>query len=468
MVTIKNSDILAALVFALLAAVVHPLLLYIVAGLTILYSYYEHSQKFILPFAILSYLILVSDIDERIRLTINIFNFLALGYLFFREYGIEIKIYKKLPRELIAFFSMIFLSMLLSTVFSESMLTGFKEIGRTLLFTLIIYWFYSFIKDIKNIFIYLNAIMAAGIIISIYIMVEFINSDKLQYLLLSSGFVTVGGFFTNSTAVGGFLAITISLSMAYLFLNQLTEVKKYFIWTFIVLQLFSLLLTNARAAILAAAISNIFIIFKLRKKLFRKIILFSAIIFSILFFIPQFNLIFDSFFRTNRVLENTRYYLWEMAWGMIRSHPVFGVGPGMFRNYMYTYLPVPLGSWTEQQIYVLQKIAAAPAHNFFLLQASELGLAGLFVSIYLFFIFFKFCAAAMRLTYLQSKQEYILSVAITGIGLGLFARSFFESTGIFTNGWIARDLPFWILFAIIIFMNEKNKNKIVKSGKLSK
>ena len=148
---------------------------------------------------------------------------------------------------------------------------------------------------------------------------------------------------------------------------------------------------------------------------------------------------------------------------MIKDYPILGVGPGMFNHYMYTYLPVRMGSWTEQQIYVLQQIAAAPSHNFFLMRASQEGIFGLVSAVGIFFIFFSYGFRLIKISKNISENYFILSVGITGIGLGLLVRSFFEATGVFTNGWITRDLPFWLLLGILVYIKLKITDRAKES-----
>lgn len=214
-------------------------------------------------------------------------------------------------------------------------------------------------------------------------------------------------------------------------------------------------MTNARAAIAAAFVSIMVILFFTNRKIFKRILVAAVIIVPLLFIISYTGSIMDNYFRVGRILENTRYYLWDMAFGMIKDHPLFGVGPGMFNHYMYTYLPVQMGSWTERELYVLQQIASSPAHNFFLMRASEEGLLGFISAVGIFFVYFKYGFAMIKKTRNTNENFFIISVGITAIGAGLFVRSFFEATGIFTNGWITRDLPFWLLFTILVYIKLK-------------
>lgn len=456
--SLKSKELGFALLFASIAAIFSSSLIYLIIGALLLYLLYKYSDKIAVPFVIVSFLILVSDLNANIRIFLNIFNLLLLGYMFLKEYGLDFSKYPVIPKNILLIFTFILSAMILSSVFSKNVYVGFTEGARTIVFTIIMYFLYSFLKQNKDIYKYLNSMLFAGLIVSLSIIVEFIRSNKLQFLLETSGFVTLGGYFTNSTAVGGFLSVTLAINLAYILLlsDKNGKYKRFFLSALFILQIMSLFLTNARASISAWFISLAITLYYLKKNVFKKIFITLIVIFIIAALSPQFNMLVDNYFRTNRILENTRYPLWEMAWKMFITHPILGVGPGMFRNYMYSYLSVPLGSWTEQQIYVLQQIAAAPAHNFFLMQASELGLAGLTAAFFLIYSFLYTGFTVIKKTFNADKQNYTLAVALTAAGIGLFARSIFESTGIFTNGWITRDLPFWLIFAILSFLSKQS------------
>ncbi len=455
---INNGIVFLSLLLALLAVLISPYQIYLIGIVIICFLLFSYRIKFLIPFTIFTYLTVSSDINDNIRIALNIFNLGALIYVFVKEYGLSIKKFPDVPKEIKWFFILTFSSMIFSTLFSNRINVGLNEITRALLFTIIIYVLYSFIHNDKDIYAYFNAFLISGLIISSSLLIEFVRSNKLIYLLMTTGYVTIGGFFSNNAAVGGLLAVSITINLIYLFLPDIkNKWVKPSLSILLFLQIIALLLTNSRAAIFAAFVSIIFILFHLKKNALKKLIILLAVGSAILFLLPQFDWIFDHYFRTNRIIDNPRYPLWYMAWQMIIHHPIFGVGPGMFRYFMYTYLPVPIGSWAEQEIYLLQRIAANPAHNFFLTRTSELGIFGLTAAIGLFVIFFKYGFKVIKKSKFLDLEYHVISVGIVGIGLGLLCRSFFESTGIFTNGWITRDLPFWLLFSVLIFMNKKLK-----------
>jgi hypothetical protein len=46
---------------------------------------------------------------------------------------------------------------------------------------------------------------------------------------------------------------------------------------------------------------------------------------------------------------------------------------------------------------------------------------------------------------------------LSAIGAGLFIRGFFEGINLITFGWITMDLPFWLVFASLIYYFEQSK-----------
>ncbi len=445
---------LPSVLLAVLAVTVVPFQIYFLSFLLFASLTVRFGEKFLLGFVIFSYLTIPSDLNDTMRLLLNILNFLILGYLFIKKFGFDFKNYPYVPRLPSFVILFTFLIMIISTLLSASVFTGMIEVARTAVFILILYWLFSFISDDKSIFSFINALLISALVISVSLFYEFFKTDKFLFLLGSMGYVTLGGYFTNSTAVGGFLAVTASLTFLYLFMKDKKKYRPGIALLFL-LQVLALLLTNARAAIAAAFVSIMFILFFTNRKAFKRILIAVIVVVPVLFIIPYISSIMDNFFRVDRILENTRYYLWDMAWGMIKDNPIFGVGPGMFNHYMYTYLPVAMGSWTEREIYVLQQIAASPAHNFFLMRASEEGILGLISAIGIFFAFFRYGFDLIKKNKTGNNNYFLISVGITAIGSGLFVRSFFEATGIFTNGWITRDLPFWLLFSILVYIKLK-------------
>jgi hypothetical protein len=352
--------------------------------------------------------------------------------------------------------------MILSSLYSNDVSTGFNETLRQLLFFILWYILFSFISEDKDLFKYAGALILSGVIVALAIIFSFFTSDLSLFLMQSKGIIHEGGEFKNVAAAGGIFSVSIPITLSLILFWQSTNNRlKLFSYSIIFIQLVGLILTNSRSALLAVIASSTIIFFILKKNFFKKflfITIFSLIVTCVI--IPLSSQIFELYFRANRIFENTRYILWDMSIKIIFDQLLFGTGPGQFKNYMYNYLPVMLGSWEETQIAWIYKDAGlGESHNFFLFRFAELGIFGFLSALFLPFIFISLSIRALK----ENKENfriYYLIVGIYAMGLSMFIRSLLESTGLVSHGWITRDLPFWICFAIIIYLNVTNKVRI--------
>lgn len=454
---ISPKIIFFSLFYSLLAILISPFLWEALIVIAIAFLNLKFGRDFIVPLIIVFFLTVSGDVNENIRNFINVLNIFLLLYLFLYEYGFYFQDYPKIPNIILLFFSFVGFSLFISTLFSVNIVLGLNEIARQLIFLAIIFFLYGLIKSKKEIYLYLAAILFSSLVIVTAIIIEFLKTDTILYTLMTTGYVTLGGFFNNASAVGGFFAVSIPLTLILYFHPKLNERKfKFLTLFFLTLQTLGILLTNSRAAITGTFIAILFVLFVLKRSAAKKVILTILIIIPFLFLLPGYETIFDHYLRTDRIFENTRYILWDMSFKIFKDNPIFGIGPGMFNYYMYPYLTVLLGSWSEGQIYYLYTHAPlGSSHSFLLMKLSELGLFGFVSGIALFVIYLKIGFKIIKEVKIVDYEYYIFSVSAVGIGIGLFYRSLFESTGLLTNGWITRDLPFWIIFMIMIFIYTK-------------
>jgi O-antigen ligase len=200
-------------------------------------------------------------------------------------------------------------------------------------------------------------------------------------------------------------------------------------------------------------LSIFFILIVLKRSLFLKslLALFSVILILIIS-IPALQDSVINYFRLERL--NTREVYWKTGLEVIEDHPVFGVGTDLFQNYFHNYAPSSVYAFFESGAGIFGK---PHPHNFFLFYAAENGIAGFLTSVSFFVLFFYFAVLTLRLTK-KSADYFVLSVAVTGIGIGIFFRSFLEITGYLTYGYITTDLPFWLVFGILITIYQKFRN----------
>jgi O-antigen ligase len=186
-------------------------------------------------------------------------------------------------------------------------------------------------------------------------------------------------------------------------------------------------------------------------KLFiRTFLIISLVILGLFFTIPAVEETINLYVRIDSI--NQREVFWESGSDVISDYPILGIGPGTFYQYFYSYAPSSLFDFFYLDIW---RYGKPSPHNLFLYYWSENGILGFILSISLFVLFFYFAANTIKLTKFKHKNNYIISIAITGIGIGFLFRAFFEVTGILYYGYITTDLPFWLLFGILIHFYQK-------------
>ncbi len=237
--------------------------------------------------------------------------------------------------------------------------------------------------------------------------------------------------------------------------------KRFFriiIKLFIVFNIVILVLANSRGGILAAILSSSFLLLVIKgRKIIKVLFLTSIIIIILLNAFPIIEESVDTYFRWETVGQ--RELFWQSGIDIFKDYPIFGIGPNNFPRYFGTYAPV--GIYEHMGF---NKLTNPTPHNLFLRFAAENGLLGIIVSVSFFVIFFYLAIRTMRLTKNKNREYFILSTAITGIGIGMFFRAFIEVTGILSYGYLTLDLPFWLVFIILITIYQKfNFEKILLS-----
>ena len=123
-----------------------------------------------------------------------------------------------------------------------------------------------------------------------------------------------------------------------------------------------------------------------------------------------------------------------------------------------------LGSLEELYLrHHYDQIEFGHAHNFYLFFLSDLGIIGFILSLVLPLIFLKISFQTVSFYQKEKGQNYYLALGITAFGIAMFVRGLFEWGGILSYGTIGYDLPFWILFSIQLFLNQKYKIKANRS-----
>lgn len=444
---LKYCDIKKISGISLLLLALNNYLLYIIAGIAVIYTLVLTKKEYLPGITVIIFLSVTSTISEDLRNVADILCLIILFILYFQKEGLSVSLLKTLPRPVKILSALLLTSLILSTLFNSSYTIGAGDIFRMALFLLIIFLFYSSLESMKSIKIIIYSLVLSAMIMSLSIIISFLQSDLALYILETKMVVKERGYMGNEAGTGGVLAITIQLTL-YLIFNS-SKNKKY-LYIALLLQSAALFLTNSRGAIIAAFVGIIVLSFILKREQLKKTLIRIVIAAGLFYlYIPSVFSAFELYFRTDRILENTRYFLWDISFDVIRSHPIFGVGPGMFKYYMYKYLPVMLGSWNEQGIRWVHDVAGAGhSHSFYLYRWSEVGIFGLAVSLCFPLLLLKIAFKVAK-QYKYNYEVYSLATIAFSIMIGMLFRGFVESTGIVTNGWISRDICIWLIFVFV-------------------
>lgn len=448
-----RQEILTGVLLGLTAALLSEYLLIGIVVVILLFIVRQFDENLLFVLSIFLLLSFGSDIGEEVREMMNLLSISILIYLIaIRKYGVIKRLFL-LPREIYYLFAFVLFSMLLSSAFSAQPAIGVLEAGRQVIFFVLILLLFLLIDSENESDTTLKVIVGSGTAVGIFILYSFFTSPAdLEQLVLES-YVKEGGLFKNIAAAGGLLMITTGTTIVALIAGRNERNKyKFLLWGILLLQLFAFMLTNSRAAFLGFVFALILMIAIFKRKLLYRVLITGGIaLAALIMFVPEFSEAISNFLRLGRVLENTRYLLWDMMFSMIKDNPVLGVGPGMTKYNLDRYINVLWGTWdAEQLLYNFEKGGLGQAHNFYLFRWVELGIPGLLSALAVQVIFLYFGNYVRNNLKGIDNSEWKKYTGIVCIGAGLFLRAGFEATGILSHGWIGRDLPFWLLFIIVI------------------
>jgi hypothetical protein len=383
-----------------------------------------------------------------------------LYYLFFKEYGFKFKQYPKLPRPVIYFFILLFATLTISTIGSKSPGDSLIPYFRTIVFFSICYIYYSTVDKISDMIIYLIMIILAQFVISLSIYTEFVNSG-FSFFIENGILARFAGFTDNPNVVGLIIVITSSIILGLFFHDKFKTPSKKMLLSFLLLNnLLITILTDSRAAIIALVFCGGFILFFSNKKLLVISILVTTIIAFLLMLIPSVNELVNILLRLEG--KSLRTYLWDAGYQLFCNNWLTGVGPECYKNYSFTYLPSSLMTYLAEAGHLAPGKTPSP-HNYILLMASENGIMGILSVLSLYILYFYLNIKNIMYYKNSNNNLYILMITFLAAGIGIFWRSFFEVSGIMNYGYMATDLPFWIL---MIFMAYIYQNREKLTGKI--
>ena len=450
----NNKLIIFSCLIAILVSLFSSNILLVLSLILISILIYFYGIKGILSLTIIGYLSAPSDFFGDYRVIINIILTGILLLLSFKEFGFNFREYPRVPNEVLYFLAALFFSILLSTIFSSEHSTGFFTIITMLAFYIISYLFYAFLKYEKNINLYIYSICAAVLILSIRMFLDLYNLGFQEFLIRSLLSENIKLYSSSRYTGSVIFFISATLISAMFFMDRFKKIKNKIILFFLFsINVVILILSNSRGLIIAAFLGISFLAFVFKRTLFLKVLISVVVVFVIVVLsVPEVDDSVNLYLRTG---TTHREIFWEAGLEIIGDYPIVGIGPRAFNKYFYTYAPSSVLTIQEW------KTGNHTPHNFFLYYAAENGVLGFIAGVSLFILYFYFASQVMKNSKRNNKEYFILSVAIFGIGIGFFVRSFVEVTGFLYYGYITTDLPFWLVFGILISIYQKIKNKEV-------
>lgn len=441
-----------AILIAIVLSLMNSSLFILVIAVSIIGLIYIFGYKFILGIIIVSYITILSEFVGESRLYFNLISTLFLLILFLREFGLNFSRYPRISRVVWVYLILLFSALIISTIFSGFTYLGFYSLFTTMLFLSIVYLFYGLLKNEENIAVVIYALCISVLIFAVRMLVDLYNLGLQNYFkrtILEGNQELYGSIGYTSLS---FFFISTSLLVTFLIIKKVNTDKINKIYYLLILfHIFALIFTNARALILGSVVSIFYLYLILNTKLIFKVLLTLIIMFIFTFSLfPSLFEIFEIYVRLDTI--NQREIFLNSGIAVISDYPIFGVGPRGFPDYFFSYAPSHMFVFFELEIW---RSGIPNPHNFFLYHWAENGIGGLIISVGFFLMFFYLANDTRKRVKDINQIYYIWVVSITGIGLGMLIRAFFEVTGVFTYGFITFDLPFWLAICILLNIREK-------------
>lgn len=427
----------------------------------LLYSFLDEKL-----FVLLSIIVFISIVGGEVQIYRNVFTIFALIILslyFLKRYGFQVNNFPK-PPIVVNWLAAI----LLGTIFISSIISGLQSesinaLFRALIFLLICYFYYAFLasgENKKHIYYLLFGLFFSSLILSASVYYDFARSGFALFIF-DILITRWAGTFGNPNSLALNISINIIFVIVVFYSDKIShKIKLLFLPVLLLNYLVILFLTNSRAAILSLTIAILFLFYHLQKKII--LYLLSVIVLFIIayLFIPFMQELVDTYLRLETVSQ--RDYLWKAGLDIMSDFPIFGVGPEQYPKYFYSYVPTS-GSYFFNLYIILQK---PHPHNYSLWLITENGILGWLSSLAIFGFYFFMATKLILWSKVDRDENYLFAVGLYSIGILVFIRSFFEVEGVFSYGFISRDLPFWISYIILAYLYRINLTnfKVRRSG----
>ncbi|MBS4033793.1 MAG: O-antigen ligase family protein [Ignavibacterium sp.] len=438
------TSLILALLLGGFSNLLFPVLLILIAF--VLFIFKDH----LLSISIVSYIALSNQFLQGYRNYLTVSITLFISYLFFQKFGLEFSNYKKIPKVLIYFLLLLSITIILSTLFSANLIVSFQVSIRNAIFFIITYIFYSFLNDRKQLFSYMYSLLTVMIVLGLFLFIDLFKLGIEKFFIRA--ILQDKSVLLSSVANTGMTIYFISIAIitGLFFIKGDYKVSKTILIILFSFNLAVLVIANSRGGILAGLISITYILFTLKKSIFLKFVFITIGIFLLtLLTIPHTVDIAENYLRLHTVSDREAY--WQIGLEIIQDYPFFGIGPGLFSTYFYNYA-------SSMHVNFLNSpgidSGSPHPHNFFLYFSAENGILGFITSVTFFIAFFYFAFRTKNLTK-SNHDYYVITITIIGIGFGLLVKSFLEILGYLSYGFITTDLPFWLMYGVLLFIYKK-------------
>lgn len=372
------------------------------------------------------------------------FSFFILGYWLFRHIRLD-KHIVAMDRSVSFFMFAVVLLSLVSSVFSEYYSQSIFATFRQAFFFIIIYIIYDWLGSEIQIRKVFYAFVFIGLVMSIPVIIQFAQAGFSLFSSSGKYPVRLSGFFTGQTALAMNLSYVLPVTLSLAIYRSKSK-SRLFLLFFVLIMMVALFFTFSRAEWISVAISTTILLYttKLGKRIVFTLIFLSV---SIILLSETVQDVLRVLFRLEGGLTQ-RGILWKAAWDMFKDHPYLGTGPWTFKEYLFNYARVTPGTWLSS-IIIFSK---GGAHNFYLNSAAQLGVGGILMSFGVIALYFYKFKEALKVSK-RSNLRYLL-YPCGAIIAGTFGRSFFQSNGIITSGWLSMDIYFWVIFIITLRISD--------------
>lgn len=411
--------------------------------------YLVHDKNLLLGFIIITLLTITRDTMPNLRTFIQVLDFAILAYLFFKEFGLDFGKYPRVPPIMVKFFILLYTALIVSTILSEYPSAAIYFITRTTIFFMVVYVFYALIKTREEIITGLISVFLAGVILVSSIIFDFMMEGGNLFNAAGTARLRDFGLYSNYNTTAAYFIIVFPLILVVLHFARKTF-HKILLYLLILYFFLGIILITSRAAIVGTVISTLIVLFFINRKIFYSIIASIITIVLAFVFIKPLNEFAEIFLRVQEGLSQ-RDVFWNLAFNIIRDHPIFGIGPGAYKFEEFNYIPIMINSWMGGVMVNLHEITDGHnnSHSFYFVFFSDMGILGLLTALSLPVIFFKIAISSFKKFRLNEEYKLII-LAIFASGVSMFVRAGIESIGILSYGFLSNDLPFWLYFSILI------------------